>query len=241
MLAAVAGVFGDHGVSIRSMEQEGLGDEARLIFITHTRARARRAGDPARPARARRRRPRRVACSASSADAVKYVCTRGEAPVLGFADVLLAGLARDGGLYVPEYLPVAARRSRRRPTTPTLAAEVMAPFVDGVPRPRRRHVDDAYATFDHPDVVPARRPRRRRLAARAVPRADARLQGRRPPARRPAVRRRAAAGGASGARSSSPPRATPARPPSRPASGGDASTSSCSTRPAGSARCSAGR
>jgi homoserine dehydrogenase len=35
VLAAVAGVFGDHGVSIRSMEQEGLGDEARLIFITH--------------------------------------------------------------------------------------------------------------------------------------------------------------------------------------------------------------
>jgi homoserine dehydrogenase len=35
VLATVAGVFGDHGVSIRSMEQEGLGDEARLIFITH--------------------------------------------------------------------------------------------------------------------------------------------------------------------------------------------------------------
>jgi homoserine dehydrogenase len=35
VLAAVAGVFGDHQVSIRSMEQEGLGDEARLIFITH--------------------------------------------------------------------------------------------------------------------------------------------------------------------------------------------------------------
>ena len=35
VLAAVAGVFGEHGVSIRSMEQEGLGDEARLVFITH--------------------------------------------------------------------------------------------------------------------------------------------------------------------------------------------------------------
>ena len=35
VLAAVAGVFGRHGVSIRTMEQEGLGDEARLIFITH--------------------------------------------------------------------------------------------------------------------------------------------------------------------------------------------------------------
>ena len=36
VLATVAGVFGEHGVSIRSMNQEGLGDEARLIFITHT-------------------------------------------------------------------------------------------------------------------------------------------------------------------------------------------------------------
>ncbi len=35
VLAAVAGVFGRHGVSIRSMEQEGLGSEARIIFITH--------------------------------------------------------------------------------------------------------------------------------------------------------------------------------------------------------------
>jgi homoserine dehydrogenase len=35
VLAAVAGVFGAHGVSIKAMEQEGLGDEARLIFITH--------------------------------------------------------------------------------------------------------------------------------------------------------------------------------------------------------------
>jgi homoserine dehydrogenase len=36
VLAAVASVFGNNGVSIRSMEQEGLGDEARLVFITHT-------------------------------------------------------------------------------------------------------------------------------------------------------------------------------------------------------------
>jgi homoserine dehydrogenase len=35
VLAAVAGVFGHHGVSIRAMEQEGLGAEARLVFITH--------------------------------------------------------------------------------------------------------------------------------------------------------------------------------------------------------------
>ncbi len=35
VLARVAKAFGDHGVSIRSMEQDGLGDEARIVFITH--------------------------------------------------------------------------------------------------------------------------------------------------------------------------------------------------------------
>jgi homoserine dehydrogenase len=35
VLAAVAQLFGDNGVSIQSMEQVGLGDEARLIFLTH--------------------------------------------------------------------------------------------------------------------------------------------------------------------------------------------------------------
>ena len=36
VLASVARVFGEHHVSIRSMEQIGLGDGARLVFITHT-------------------------------------------------------------------------------------------------------------------------------------------------------------------------------------------------------------
>jgi homoserine dehydrogenase len=35
VLAQVAGVLGEHGVSVRSMEQEGLGDEASISFITH--------------------------------------------------------------------------------------------------------------------------------------------------------------------------------------------------------------
>ena len=36
---------------------------------------------------------------------MKYISTRGQAPALGFEDVLLTGLAPDGGLYVPETLP----------------------------------------------------------------------------------------------------------------------------------------
>jgi len=35
VLASVASIFGAHNVSIRSMEQVDLGDEARLVFITH--------------------------------------------------------------------------------------------------------------------------------------------------------------------------------------------------------------
>src|ERR1700761_4209397 len=38
----------------------------------------------------------------------RYISTRGEAPHLGFCDVMLTGLARDGGLYVPEIWPQLA-------------------------------------------------------------------------------------------------------------------------------------
>ena len=36
---------------------------------------------------------------------MRYVSTRGQAPVLGFGEAMLTGLARDGGLYVPESVP----------------------------------------------------------------------------------------------------------------------------------------
>ena len=59
---------------------------------------------------------------------MRYVSTRGSAPELGFSDVLLAGLASDGGLYVPASWPDLGDV----PTTSSyaeLAAGVMAPFV----------------------------------------------------------------------------------------------------------------
>ena len=85
---------------------------------------------------------------------MRYISTRGQAPELGFADVLLAGLATDGGLYVPTEWPSL-------PSLPTgdyasLAAAVMRPYVAG-------DIDeaafaamcrDAYATFRHPATVP---------------------------------------------------------------------------------------
>ena len=155
---------------------------------------------------------------------MKYVSTRGEAPVLGFGDVLLTGLAADGGLYVPERWPALApeRLGARRGPTPTSPPTSCGPTSRAsLDRDElAAMVAEAYATFEHPDVCPVVRARRP-PPARAVLGADAGLQGRRPADGRPAVRPRADRRGASGPRSSSPPRATPARPPSRRASGRD--------------------
>ena len=84
-----------------------------------------------------------------------YVSTRGAAPELGFADTLLAGLASDGGLYVPADWP-ALDVPVDAGTYAEVAVAVMWPFVEGdVEREAfETMVADAYATFDHPDVVP---------------------------------------------------------------------------------------
>ena len=85
---------------------------------------------------------------------MRYVSTRGAAPVLGFSDVVLAGLANDGGLYVPETWP--ALPSNLGSTYPELAAGVFAPYVgdDIAADIMLRLCREAYATFRHPDVVP---------------------------------------------------------------------------------------
>ena len=90
---------------------------------------------------------------------MKYVSTRGDAPVLEFADVLLTGLASDGGLYVPEAWPAlppgVGGGPAGRPYA-EVASEVLWPYVEG--SMGRDELDaivtEAYATFDHPDVCP---------------------------------------------------------------------------------------
>ncbi|MDP6952547.1 MAG: threonine synthase [Alphaproteobacteria bacterium] len=85
-----------------------------------------------------------------------YVSSRGTAPRLGFSDTLLAGLADDGGLYVPEAWP-ALPAAARLPMPYAAAAEaVMSPFVGGdiPPDVLARLIREAYAGFDHADVVP---------------------------------------------------------------------------------------
>ena len=86
---------------------------------------------------------------------MRYVSTRGDAPELGFSDVLLAGLASDGGLYVPEHWPTLEQPAEAR-TYAERAAEVMLPFVepDIDEATLTKLCNDAYATFRHPAVVP---------------------------------------------------------------------------------------
>jgi threonine synthase len=90
---------------------------------------------------------------------LQYVSTRGTAPVLGFEDVLLTGLAGDGGLYVPRAWPEWSaddfQRLAGRPYA-EVAFAVMRPFIgDAIPEPDfRRMVEEVYARFDHPAVTP---------------------------------------------------------------------------------------
>jgi threonine synthase len=90
---------------------------------------------------------------------VRYVSTRGEAPPLGFMDVTLAGLARDGGLYVPENWPRLSGETiasfAGKPYAET-AVEVIRPFVgDAISETElSRLAREAYGTFRHPAVVP---------------------------------------------------------------------------------------
>jgi threonine synthase len=100
-------------------------------------------------------------CGGRSASVVRYISTRGRAPALGFEDVVLAGLARDGGLYVPERWPALAPQAFGQLAGldyARLAARILAPFA----QPAIGEDDllalasDAHRGFDHPDIAPLR-------------------------------------------------------------------------------------
>jgi threonine synthase len=90
---------------------------------------------------------------------VDYISTRGEAKSLGFCDALLAGLARDGGLYVPRKWPHMSKkeiRALRGKSYQEIAFEVLYRFTGGEIEADlfRAMIDEAYATFRHPAVAP---------------------------------------------------------------------------------------
>ncbi len=88
-----------------------------------------------------------------------YISTRGGSGPAGFAEVLLAGLARDGGLYVPDAVPVlpdpVIAGFAGLPYA-AVADAVIGPFVGNAfaPGVLRRLLDDSAATFRHPAVTP---------------------------------------------------------------------------------------
>ncbi len=90
---------------------------------------------------------------------MRYISTRGEAPALAFSDAVLAGLARDGGLYVPEAWPTLSPEMiagfAGRPFH-EVAVEVMTPFVgEEIARSELLAMaEEAYACFVHPAVTP---------------------------------------------------------------------------------------
>lgn len=90
---------------------------------------------------------------------MNYLSTRGEAPVLSFTEALLAGLARDGGLYLPQSYPQFSRAEIAGfagVSYAEVAETVIAPFTGGEidAHDFTRMVHDAYGTFRHCAVTP---------------------------------------------------------------------------------------
>ncbi|MBT4487277.1 MAG: threonine synthase [Rhodospirillaceae bacterium] len=91
---------------------------------------------------------------------MQYISTRGQAPDLDFGDVLLTGLARDGGLYVPSDWPQLSHDDLRGlaglPYSEA-AARILQPFMDGIGGDELLEMTRAaYTSFADPGVVPLR-------------------------------------------------------------------------------------
>jgi threonine synthase len=90
---------------------------------------------------------------------VRYVSTRGQAPVRRFGEILLEGLAADGGLYVPESVPRVDPAALRGKSYAAIALELLARFADDLPREELRAVlERTYSreVFGSDEVTPLR-------------------------------------------------------------------------------------
>ena len=92
---------------------------------------------------------------------MKYYSTRGNDGPLGYEEALLSGLARDGGLYLPESYPAFSDDDMRAMADlpyAALAGRIMARFTDGEldEAELAAMAGDAYAGFTDPDVAPLR-------------------------------------------------------------------------------------
>ncbi|MBS8228094.1 threonine synthase [Vannielia litorea] len=91
---------------------------------------------------------------------MRYISTRGQAPVLSFEDAMLTGLARDGGLYLPETVPTMSEAeiaALAGVSYEEAVARVIAPFVGdalGSEAEVQALIGRAYAGFGHPARAP---------------------------------------------------------------------------------------
>ncbi len=90
---------------------------------------------------------------------MKYISTRQTAEKMGFEDILLQGLATDGGLYVPDFLPKfspAQIKEMSKLNYNDLAFKIIHPFVGGeIPDAELKNIiSKSYATFSHKAIVP---------------------------------------------------------------------------------------
>ena len=89
---------------------------------------------------------------------MRYISTRGESDPLSFSEAVMTGLARDGGLLLPESIPQVGDRldAWAELAYPDLAFEVMRLFADLPDDDLRGIVQRSYAAFDTPEVTPLR-------------------------------------------------------------------------------------
>ncbi|EJF75286.1 threonine synthase [Bartonella alsatica] len=90
---------------------------------------------------------------------MKYISTRGKAPILGFIETVMTGLASDGGLYIPEKFPQLSPdtlRTLRGQSYETIAKTILWPFVNNEIEylSFEKMIAESYATFRHPAICP---------------------------------------------------------------------------------------
>ncbi|KAI0596073.1 tryptophan synthase beta subunit-like PLP-dependent enzyme [Biscogniauxia sp. FL1348] len=90
----------------------------------------------------------------------RYLSTRGDDYDLSFEDVVLKGLASDGGLYIPEEIPSAVDwQSWKDLSFPDLALEILSLYISPSEIPRddlKGIIDRSYSTFRAPETTPLR-------------------------------------------------------------------------------------
>ncbi len=92
---------------------------------------------------------------------MRYISTRGGINPIGFKEAVMMGLARDGGLLLPETLPSVTDNvltNWQNLSYQHLALEILSLFIDDIPRNDLEElIEKSYASFSHPQVTPVTR------------------------------------------------------------------------------------